>query len=254
MRDLIPIDEQAPYRAPSIVALEEDAPPLSELFGFMTEAELRFESLRMRVVDRTFATRGEHVETVEITLHHPGRAKVIGRRDGNGLSRDFDVWVSDGTNVTFYEARSNTASVRPLRDRVVGATDPGLPAFARVYVPRTPLPMESIAEVFIHPHGYCRNVLVTGAVQLVGTTLLAGGRESFLLRSDHPRTSPVLTDRPDHWIEVGVDRMTGLILLLAEHIGDRITRHAEATDVELDPPIGDEVFRIHLSSDVKMLY
>jgi hypothetical protein len=114
--------------------------------------------------------------------------------------------------------------------------------------------MESIAEAFIHPHGYCRNVLATGAVGLVGTTVLAGERESFLLRCDHPRTSHVLTDRPDHWVEVGVDRMTGLILLLAEHVGDRVTRHAEVTDLELDPPVGDEVFRIHLSSDVKMLY
>src|SRR5918999_6434722 len=247
MRDLIPVDEQAPYRAPAIVALEEDAPDLSELFRFMTEAELRFESLRMRVVDRSFATRGEHIETVEIVVRHPGRAKVIGRRDGDVLSRDFDVWVSDGTNITFFEARSNTASVRPVRDRVVGATDPGLPTFARVYVPRTPLPMESIAEAFVHPHGYCRNVLATGAVRLVGTTLLAGEREAFLVRCAHPRTSHVLTDRPDHWVEVGVDRMTGLILLLAEHVGDRVTRHAEVTDLELDPPVGDEVFRIHLS-------
>jgi hypothetical protein len=254
MRDLIPVDEQAPYRAPSVVALEEDAPSLGALFSFMTEAELRFESLRMRVVDRMFGTRGEHVETVEIALHHPGRAKVVGRRDGAELSRDFDVWVSDGSNITFFDARSNTASVRPVRDRVVGATDPELPSFARVYVPRTPLPMESIAEVFIHPHGYCRNVLATGIARLVGTTLLAGGRESFLLRSDHPRTSHVLTDRPDHWVEVGIDRMTGLILLLAEHLGDRVTRHAEATGLELDPPLSDEVFRVHLSSDVTMLY
>jgi hypothetical protein len=76
----------------------------------------------------------------------------------------------------------------------------------------------------------------------------------LLLRSDHPRTSHVLTDRPDHWLEVGVDRQTGLILLLAEHVGDQMTRHAEAVSVGIDEPIGDEAFRLHISNDTRVLY
>ena len=50
----------------------------------------------------------------------------------------------------------------------------------------------------------------------------------------------MLTDRPDRWVDVGVDRQTGFIVLLVEHIGDVVTRHAEAVSMELDPDIPDE--------------
>jgi hypothetical protein len=83
---------------------------------------------------------------------------------------------------------------------------------------------------------------------------MANGREAILLRCDHPRTSHVLTDRPDHWLEIGVDLQTGLIVLLAEHVGDQMTRHAEATMVNLDERIADEAFTIHLSADTRRIY
>ena len=63
-----------------------------------------------------------------------------------------------------------------------------------------------------------------------------------MLRADHPRSTYVLTDRPDRWLEVGVDRQTGFIVRLVEHIGDVVTRHAEVTSLELDPAIPDEAF------------
>ena len=87
-----------------------------------------------------------------------------------------------------------------------------------------------------------------------GTTSLAGGRETMLLRCDHPRTSHLLNDRPDHWLEVGVDAQTGMLLLLAEHVGDHITRHAEAVNVSLDENIPDSAFKIHFSSDTRTIY
>ena len=88
---------------------------------------------------------------------------------------------------------------------------------------------------------------------MVGTAMLQG-REAFIVRADHPRTSQVLTDRPDRWIEVGIDRMTGFMLLLVEHIGDHVSHQAEVTSLELDPHLGDEVFEMYVSSDVRMLY
>jgi hypothetical protein len=254
MRELIPVDEQSLPRTPAILALEDDAPSPSELFAFMSEAELRFESLRMRISDRTWTTGGEATETVEVAMRHPGHARVVRRRDSSGLSRDYDVWVADGEVVRTYDARSRSGSVRPMRQRVVGATDPGLPSFARVWVPRIELPPKTLADSFIHPRGFCRNVLSTGPVTILGGARLAGDREVILLRSDHPRTSHVLTDRPDRWLEVGVDRMTGLIVLLIEHVADRVTRHAEVTDLELDPVLPDEMFTVHLSEDTRMLY
>jgi hypothetical protein len=105
----------------------------------------------------------------------------------------------------------------------------------------------------VHPYHYARNVLATGPMSLVGVSPIAD-REALIIRSDHPRSTLVLTDRPDRWVEVGVDRQTGFLLLLAEHIGDHVSRHAEVSQLEIDPSIGDEIFSLHLSSDVRMLY
>ena len=240
-------------RRPERATLGAGDPSLPELFRFMAEAELRFTSLRMRIVDRRTTASGLEHETHEIWLRHPGFSKVVSTR-GAPTDRDFDVWIADGELVRTYDARDATATVRRLPVAPVGSNDPSLPAFAQIYVPVTPLPPESLADTFVHPNGMCRNVLATGNVRSLGTATLAGGREVLLLRSDHPRTSHVLTDRPDHWLELGVDRQTGLILLLAEHVGDRTTRHAEAVSLGIDETIGDEAFRLHISSDTRILY
>jgi hypothetical protein len=240
-------------RSPDLPTLHGTQPQMSELFRFMAEAELRFQSLRMRIVDRRMGAAGEQVETSEVWLRHPGRAKVIASRDG-GAGRDFDAWVSDGETVQTYDARNAVTTRRQRAPRPVGADEERLPGFARIYVPVTPLPPETLVSTFIHPHGFCRNVLATGALIEQGTAALASDREALILRCDHPRTSHVLTDRPDHWLEVGVDRQTGMILLLAEHVGGRITRHGEVVALSLDEPLGDEVFALHLSADATTIY
>lgn len=227
-------------------------PELAELFAFMAEAELRFETLRMRIVDRRVTTHGDETETYDIWLHHPQRAKVVTNR-GGPIDRDFDVWLLDGEEVRTYDAKGNTATTRRLPVRPVGVTDPDLPAFARVYVPVTPLPAESMADTFIHPHGFCQNVLRSGVVYRRGTAELSG-REAILLRCNHPRIAHVLTDRPDHWLEVGVDMQTGVILLLAEHVSDQVTRHAAVTSVAFDEPLPAGAFELHVSADARRLY
>lgn len=254
MHDLIPYDEAALSRSPSVVALEEDVPPLGELFAFMAEAELRFQSLRMRIVDRTASTRGESEETLEVTIRDPGEARVTRRRGESGLSRDYDVWVTDGEMIRTLDAKAGSGSIRPIRNRVQGATHKDLPPFARIRPARTILPADTLADMFVHPSGFCRNVLSTGAVAMIGTARLAGDRAAFMIRCDHPKTAHLLTDRPDHWLEVGVDRMTGIVLLLIEHVGDQVTRHAEVVDLEIDPAVPDDAFTIHYSSDIRMLY
>jgi hypothetical protein len=254
MHDLEAPPPNSSLRAAELPTLHGTQPNTRELFRFMSEAELRFETLRMRIADRRFGAAGETVETSEVWLRHPGLAKVIQWRGEGGSGRDFDVWVSDGARVRTYDARHNATTDRVLPPRPVGSTREDLPGFARIYVPVTPLPPESLAHTFVHPHGFAHNVLATGAVRELGTAALASGREALILRCDHPRTSHVLTDRPDHWLEVGVDRQTGMLLLLAEHIGGRITRHAEVTALAFDEPLGDEVFTVHVSADATTIY
>lgn len=209
-------------------------------------------TLRMRIVDRRTTTHGEETETHEVWLRHPGKAKVINTR-GRALDRDFDAWVSDGETVRTYDARSNLATTRRAPVRPVGVTDPNLPLFSQIYSPVTTLPAETLADMFVHPNGFCRNVLASGAVRRVGTQELAG-REAILLRCDHPRTSHVLTDRPDHWLEVGVDVQTGVVLLLAEHVGEQLTRLAQVEWMAIDETIFDDVFLLRRSSDTRVLY
>jgi hypothetical protein len=232
--------------------LPDETPELRELFEFMSEAELRFDTLTMRIVDRQNTTHGEEVVTHDIWLRHPGAAKVVSTR-GDGVEGDYDVWLGDGETVRTYNALGRTATRRRAPRVPVGVLDPDLPAHSRVYAAQTLLPAETVADTFIHPHGFCRNVLRSGVVTRRGTAAIAG-REAILLRCDHPRVSHVLLDRPDHWLEVAVDVQTGMLLLLAEHVGERITRHAIATNVRLDQPIPDSAFNLHVSGDTRTIY
>lgn len=240
-------------RAPEYPVLPESTPALNELFAFMAEAELRFESLRMRIVDRQVTSHGEETSTHDIWLRHPGFAKVVTTR-GEVSDGDYDVWVSDGETARTFNALGRTATQRRAPRAPRGLDDPDLPRFSRVYVAQTTVQPETVADTFVHPNGFCRNVLNSGVVYRRGTASLVSGRETILLRCDHPRLSHLLLDRPDHWLEIGVDTVTGMMVLLAEHVGDRITRHAEATSIRLDEAIPDSAFTIHTSSDTRTLY
>jgi hypothetical protein len=245
----------APSALPSAerVALAEATPGIEELFRFAREAELRVSSLRMTIEERLENARGPELHRHEIWLRHPGQARVTTRRDDAMPSRDYDVWLLDHDIVTTYLAARNVASRRPLARHVVGVEAPGLPAFARQREPITALPSGSLADTFVHPHGLFRNVLVTGPLAVIGTRSV-GGREAIIVRSDHPRASKVLVDRPDRSIEVGIDRQLGFLLLLREVIADHVTQHAEVTELAADLPVPPSAFDLRLPADVRMLY
>jgi len=248
----VPTTESGP-RLPQVIAPPADAPSFDELFTFMRDAELRFGSLRMRIVDRLATARGDEAEVIEVWLRHPGQAKVLVHAEGDGPRTGGRVWVGDGSLVRTYDTRTAATTSRPVRARPAGLGNDTLPAFSRVYEPRTQLPAETLGEAFIHPNGYCRNVLATGDLTLLGTTRLRD-RETWLIRCAHPRRAQLLTDRPDRSIEVGVDRLTGLIVLLVERIAENVTRHAEVTDLQVDAPIGDDAFALHVPDEARRLY
>ncbi len=253
MSDLIPTGQPQTMPTAARVALADDAPDIEGLFSFAREAELRVQTLRMTIEERVVTARGADSITHEIQLKHPGHARVATKRRSEPLSRDYDIWVSDGKTVTAYEASNKLASVRAVRPRVAGSDAPDLPAFARSYQPLTRLPAGSLANTFIHPHGLFRNVLVTGPLAVVGVQPVAD-REAIVVRAQHPRTAKVLVDRPDRSIDVGIGRDSGFVLLLIERIGGQVTRHAEVTRLELDPTIFDSAFEIKLPADVRRVY
>ena len=240
-------------RLPQIVALATELPSVAELFDFMRDAELRFETLRLRIEERTQTARGDDVTFMDAILRHPGDARVTTTRDVDGARADYEVWISDGDLVRTYSSAHGLGTQRPIRNRPRGLDDHDFPGQSRVYEPVTPLPTETLPETFVHPAGYCQNVLATGRCLVTGTDIVSG-REAILLECDHPRTTEVATDRPDFHISLAVDRETGVIVRLVESIGGTVTRHAEATELQPDAPLPSTVFSFVFPTGTTMLY
>ena len=238
---------------PERVTLPDALPGIEELFRFAREAELRVTSLRMVVAEQLVTARGEEHVRHELWLRHPGQARITTRPGGSDLARDYEIWLLDDGIVTKYSPARKAASRRPMERHVAGIGRPDLPGFARQHQPVTPLPQSSPLEAFVHPHGLLRNVMVTGPLAVVGTQLIAG-REAVVVRTAHPRTAKVLVDRPDRSVDVGIDRASGFLLLLEEHVGQTVTRRAETVELVIDPVVPPTAFELHLPADVRMLY
>lgn len=243
---------RADRRLPEIVALRDRVPTLDQLFTFMRDAELRFETLVMRIEERTFGTHGEQLVAIDVAVQHPGFARVTTSEPSAGVGGQFETWISDGETVRTYSRTHKLGTRRPARPRVRGL-DAAFPGASRVYEPLTALPMETLPETFIHPAGYCQNVLSTGRTWISGTDLV-NGREVVVVQCDHPRTVELAADRPDFHIEIGVDRFEGVILRLIESIGGDVTRDAEAVVFRPDAPLPASTFEFEFPEGTTLLY
>ena len=235
-----------------IAALREESPAIADLFTFMRDAEIRFATLRMRIDVRTATTQGEHAEVVEVTLRHPGDVKILTMPVGGGTG-EYDAWVSDGETIRTYTASRKLGTKRSVRKGIRGLEDNDLPGTSKVYIPRTNLPAESIPDVFLHPAGFCQNVLATGDCVVVGMAGVAG-REAIVIECTNPRTIERVADRPDYLIRLAVDRTDGVILRLEESMGDHVTRTAEATSYVADAALATGAFAFNFPADTTFIY
>ncbi len=240
-------------RRPAVATLPPELPTLSELFEFMRDAELRFGTLRLRILERVATAHGEDATQVDVMLRHPGHAKVTTSRPDKVVGGAYEVWISDGDLVRTYASAHKLGTQRPIRNRPRGLGDPDFPGSARVYEPVTALPTETLPDTFVHPAGFCQNVLTTGRCLVTGTDLV-NGREAILLSCDHPRTTEMSADRPDHRFDLAVDRQLGVILRLVETIGASVTRDAEVTDLEPDAPLPPTAFDFVFPTGTTMLF
>jgi len=240
-------------RLPEVVALGAALPTVAELFDFMRDAELRFATLRLRIEERTQTARGEDITTMDTVLRHPGDAKVSTTHGDSAVKADYELWISDGDIVRTYASAHGLGTQRPVRNRPRGLDDPDFPGPARVYEPLTALPMETLPDTFVHPAGYCQNVLATGRCTVTGSDIVSG-REAILLECDHPRTTELAADRPDFHISIAVDRETGVILRLIESIGGSVTRDAEVIELSPDAPLPPSAFAFVFPTGTTMLY
>jgi hypothetical protein len=246
----VPVDGR---RSAELAILPPGLPDVDRLFTFMRDAELRFQTLRIRIEETSATTRGEHLTVIETFLRHPGAARVTTSDPSLGTAANYEVWISDGEVVRTYSAPNRLGTQRPVRPGVGGLEDPDLPGMSTVYRPVTPLPMETLPETFVHPAGFCQNVLATGRCWIGGTADVAA-REAVVVECDHPRTIELPADRPDHHLQVSVDRETGVIVRLVETIGDQVTRDALVTSLIPDAPLPPTAFDFAFPTGTTILF
>ena len=240
-------------RRPEIAQLPAGLPDIETLFSFMRDAELRFETLRLRLEERAWVARDETVRFHELLLHHPGRARVTTIRPEDDTPTNHDVWLSDGETIRTYRAGHRLGTVRPSRPRVAGLDGRDLPGTSRAYHPRTSLPPNSLVDTVVHPAGYCQNVLATGACGIVGSEFVAG-RQAVVLECLHPRTIEMAGDRPDHRLVLAIDRETGVVARLEEHYGAVPGRLVTATELAPDAAIPDSAFTLVIPASAARIY
>ncbi len=236
-----------------LAGLPQGLPGVETLFTFARDAELRFETLRMRIEERTWTARGEHVTTIDTAIRHPGHARVTTAEPSRGAVAGHETWISDGETVRTWSAPHRMGTERPVRRTIAGLEDPDLPGMSTVYRPLTALPMETLPDAFIHPGGICQNVLATGRCWVSGTSEV-GGREAIVLECDHPRSVEIAADRPDHHLKVAFDRETGVILRLVESIGGDPTRDATVVDFAPDATLSPTTFDFTFPADATLIY
>jgi outer membrane lipoprotein-sorting protein len=235
------------------VSLPAGLPTVDELFTFMRDAERRFETLKLRIEERTWGARGELVTAIDIALRHPGHARVVTSMPGRAAAGHHELWISDGEVVRTYSAAHRLGTSRPVRNRVRGLDARAYPGRSTVYEPVTALPAETLAELFIHPAGYCQNVLATGACWIAGTDRVAG-REAIVLECDHPRAVERYVDRPDYHVQVSVDRSEGVITRLVESVAGEVTRDARVIHLDPDAALPANTFDFEFPEGTTLIY
>jgi hypothetical protein len=241
-------------RRAALAQLPTGLPDVGVLFDFMRDAELRFATLRLRLLERRWVAAGELARTHELLLRHPGLARVTIGTPGSVAATSPEIWLSDGATVRTFKAAHRLATTRPARRRLAGLdSDDDLPGASRAYLPLTALPANSLVDTFLHPAGFCQNVLATGTCRVLREEP-AAGRTAVVLECLHPRTIDLGGDRPDHRLVIAVDRETGLIAGLAEFYGERPTRLVAATDLAPDASIPDDAFVLRTPADAASIY
>lgn len=238
---------------PEVMALPRGLPTVEDVFTFARDAERRFETLKMRIEERTFGARGEQLVVLDVALRHPGHARVVSSEPAARAKGSHELWISDGEVVRTFSAAHNLGTSRPVRNRPRGLDPRQYPGWSTVYEPVTALPMETLAELFIHPAGYCQNVLATGRCWVSGTDSIAG-REAIVVECDHPRSVESSVDRPDYHVQAAFDRLDGLITRLVESVGDEVTRVAEVVYLEPDAALPATTFEFEFPEGTTLLY
>ena len=158
----------------------------------MRDAELRFATLRMRIEERSRTARGDDARPRwRSCFATRATRKVTTSRAGEGATgrlRGLDLRRRARPDVR--ARRTGSGTQRPIRNRPRGlgrsATSRARPGSTS----RSPrCRSETLPDTFVHPAGFCQNVLATGRCPVTGTDVV--GRS----RGDPARVRPPAHDR-----------------------------------------------------------
>ena len=230
-------------------------PSVAELFTFMRDAELRFATLRMRIVDRSRDARGDEATNAR-GQPSPSRPRQghdeRGRRGDRRRLRHLDL------------RRRPRPDLRGRPQARHAAADPQPPARSRRPGPsrvrqglragHSPADRDAARTRSSTPAACARTSSRRVDARSPARSWPSGARRSrssasIPVRPRSPR------DRPDYRLYLTIDRATGVILRLIETIGGTTTRDAEVMVLDPDaalPPIGIRV-RLPVRDDDALL-
>ena len=154
-----------------------------------------------------------------------------------------------------YSAAHKLGTSRPGPE---SAARPGparsIPGRSTVYEPITPLPMETLAELFVHPAGLlperARDRRSAGSPARIASPAARRSSSSATTRA----RSSATVDRPDYHVQVAVDRLDGIITRLVESVGGEVTRVAEVVHLDPDAALPATTFEFEFPEGTTLLY
>ena len=249
----VPVDGR---HRPELASLPAGLPDVDELFTFARDAELRFETLRMRIEECGGHGPRRAPDVLEVALRHPGDARVTTTEPSRGTAANYELWLSDGDDRPDLLGAHKLGTERPVRQTVVRpATTRDLPGHVAGLRPADGA-ADGDAPGHVRPS---RRLLPERA----GDRRAAGcrartdvaGREAVVLDCDHPRTIEIWPPTgPTITIQVVVRPRDRLILRLVETIGGAVTRDADGRRLRPDAPLPPSAFDFSFPTGTTMLY
>ena len=192
----------------------------------MRDAELRFDTSGCGSRSERRRRPASSSTVIEVEPAPPGRRQ--GRHDRPGRP-ELEATTRSGSPTARPSGRTArpTASAPSGRSGARSSACDGsatCPARATVYGPVTALPMETVPETFVHPAGFCQNVLATGRVLgSAGPTRSPAARRSSSSATTRGRSRSPPTGRTSRSSSAWTARR-GRSLRLVETIGGVVTR------------------------------
>ena len=219
----------------------------------MRDAERRFETLKMRIEERTYGARGGQIVTMDIAVRHPGQARVVTTERSSKAAGSHELWITDGQIVRTYSAAHRWGRAGRSGTGPAASTRGTSRARPRSTSPSPRCPWRRWPSCSSIRPATARTCWRRASAGSPGTDRVAG-REAIVVECDHPRAVEQTVDRPDYHVQVAADRIDGFVLRLVESVANEVTRVAEVIHVDPDAALPPTTFDFEFPEGTTLLY